>query len=576
MTMVAAGVFEDGAVLISDSRASYKHSKRLIPNDSLQKILPIGRVRVFCYSGSVSIANKAVLELQRLNHQKKDFQYLDAIIKKLPGLLKTIYKRAVTREKEGGLSVIVGGKLLSGEIKFWHMQAPNFYPHEINSHKVIGSGSVVKDYLDAEIGNIRQKTGLKAKADALILGLSGELSRHGIDSVGGLFQVVVIDDQGVRPFDHGYVDLNPEEPGSAAYMHMENGQWIQHNLTNGEKVPVLNPSTLLGQPVSERRVHDYISPSGNNQKSQWHLNYFITSRGVKIGPGDLSFINPIVSQGSHQFPFVTNFYANIGFWGTSQEEELILVWEKDGVRKEIGRIPFKIEYFPEDIDIQIAIKMEITDPGVAFLECWVKDKRLSRRVMQFVQVDSVPDKDEKIRMIQAEKVNEQMKSSLVKLVDPVIMAGEAQVVYFLLCQAYSNNTIEESFSNQFWVTYWKKYPLPLRCYIAFAFRVSPGEHKIKYDLVDAASRVSSTVFSAEIESSSSCIIKPVHCELIVKIPKPGYYFLNAHIDGKLVASTVLIAETDEPRFSYSILEDAKKQVSSGQLMCLVKRSAQKT
>lgn len=50
MTMVAIGKFDDGAVLISDSRASSSSLR----NDSLQKILPIGKVRVFCSEYEVS------------------------------------------------------------------------------------------------------------------------------------------------------------------------------------------------------------------------------------------------------------------------------------------------------------------------------------------------------------------------------------------------------------------------------------------------------------------------------------------------------------------------------------------
>lgn len=126
---------------------------------------------------------------------------------------------------------------------------------------MIGSGEVVKDYLDKEIENIQQKTGLKAKADALIMGLSGELSRHGIESVGGMFQVVLVSPDGVAPLDHGYVDLNPLQPPSSGYMHMEKGQWIQHNLAKAEKTPVLNPSILLNQKAQEKRVLDYVPPS---------------------------------------------------------------------------------------------------------------------------------------------------------------------------------------------------------------------------------------------------------------------------------------------------------------------------
>lgn len=573
--MVAASIFPEGAVLISDSRASYEFPNKLIPNDALQKILPIGRIRIFSYAGSVSMANKAMTELSRLNKLKREYQYLDGIIQKLPGLLKTVYKSSSTPEKRGGLSVIVGGKLLSGKIKFWVMNGPNFYPNEITSHKVIGSGEVVKDYLDKEIANIQQKHGLKAKADALIMGLSGELSRYGIESVGGMFQVVLVSPDGVVALDHGYIDLNPLQPPSSGYMHMEKGQWIQHNLAKGEKTPVLNPSALLCENAREKRVLDYIPLSESKKKPHWHLNYFITSLGVKIVPGDLSFHHPVVVQGSHNFPLKAGMYASIGFWGTSIDEHINLVLEKNGVRSRICQIPFKIAYFPEDIDIQIELNLNIEKPGLVFLEAWVSDQLLARRALYFMMVEADEPKNEKEKQSLGKEVRHQLREQLIAQEDPVVERGQPQLVYFTLCQEFTVEKNIETFHSQFWVTYWKKYPLPLRCLIASAFRLSKGKHQIKFVLVDAASGKVMNIFSTEVQSQSSCLITPVHVETIINIPEPGYYYVNAYVDTEMTATTVLIAETDQPRFSYSLLPEMEKEIQDGQLRSLVKRSSQK-
>lgn len=569
--MVAIGKFDDGAVLISDSRAS----SGSLRNDSLQKILPIGKVRVFCYSGSVSIANEVLRRLKILNRQKREYQYLDGIIKKLPGLLRTTFKSSSSAEKQGGLSVVVGGKLLSGEIKFWVLHQPDFSAKPIDSHCVIGSGSVVKSYLDREIGSVRKLPNLKARADSLMVGLSSELSRHGVDSVGGMFQIVLISKTGVQPLNYGYIDLDPEGAPSSAYMEMQNGQWVQSDLSKGKKVTVVPPSTLLTQRLIDDRILDYVPPSVSKKQPKWHLNYFMTSTGVKIGPGNLEFHQPMVSIGAHKFPVTCSLLASIGFWGSAGEEKLTLILEENGERHVIGGLPFKIQFFPEDIDIQIRLKLVVDKPGPVFLEARVRDKLLGRRAMYFGKVDGKKPKDGEEKRNIIGRIRKQLHEGLIKQVDTVVENGKPELVYFFLCQDYKSGNNIERFEKQFWVCYWKKYPLPLACYIASAFRLATGRHDIKIDLVDATDHSSSRITTASLESKSSCLITPVHGRVIIQVPKPGYYFVNLYIDKILAGISVLIAETDKPKFSYSLFPAIEKEVSSGQLYLLVKRSYQK-
>ncbi len=572
--MVAIGKFDDGAVLVSDSRASYELAGKLIPNDSLQKILPIGKVRVFCYSGSVNIANKTLKQLKILNKQKREYRYLDGIVKKLPGLLKSIFASSPSKEKQSGLSVIVGGKLLSGEVKFWVMYHPNFVAVPIDSHHVIGSGSVVKTYLDSEIDRIKGLPNLKAKADALMVGLSSELSKHGIESVGGMLQIVLVSKAGVQPLNYGYVDLDPEAPPSSAYMEMQNGQWIQHDFTKGQEIPVVTPAILLTQQIVEKRVQDYIPPSVSKKEPRWHLNYFMTANGIRIGPGKLEFLQPTVSVGSHKFPIVCNILVGIGFWGSAEKEKLTLMFDKDGEKKIVGEIPFEIQYFSEDIDIQIQLRLVIDKPGPVFLEARVKDKILGRRAMYFGKVEGEEPKTDTEKKELLDHVREQLQKGLIKQTDSVVDSGKTELVYFFICQDYKNEGGIETFQNQFWVCYWKQYPLPLACYVASAFRLSVGKHSIKIDLVDATNQNSTQITTATVESKSSCLITPVHGKVIIQVPKPGYYYVNAYVDDVLTGTSVLIAETDKPQFSYTLLPETEKGVKEGQLQLMVKRSYQ--
>lgn len=568
MTMVAICHFDDGAIIISDSRASYKSSNALIPNDSLQKILPIGKMGVFCYAGSVSIANKSLQTLYALNKRKECYQYLDSIIRKLPGLLKYAFEHSSFGERRGCLSVIVGGKLVSGTIKFWVLHSPYFNAIPIEKFEVIGSGNVVKSYLEKEFDSIHLSPGLKQKADKLIIGLSSALSAHNVESVGGMFQVVMVSKIGIQPLNHGHIDLDPESPPHSVYVNMENGEWIQHDLSKGRNIPIMHPGKLLSKPANSIKFIDY-NLNVPKKVPKWRLNYFIICSGINIAPGSFDFFNPTVIIGSWKYPFTCELLICIGFWGSFGNEKIMFNLESSEGNKILAEIPFDLKFFPEDLDIQAKISLKIDKPGITFIEAKIKDRVLGRRPLYFHRMNLDPKKE--VSNSEIEKVND----ALTDCVDNVVENGKAELVYFFLCQECEENNTILSVKNQFWIAYWKKYPLPLACYLATAFRLAKGKHFIRVDLVDAASRASLKIDSATIESRSSCLITPVHSKTIIYVPKPGYYFINIYVDDKLLSSSIFIAENEKPQFSFSLPPEQEKEVEDGQLLLLSKRATQK-
>lgn len=576
MTMVALCQFKDGAVMVSDSRASYDYASKLVPNDSLQKILPIGRIKVFSYSGSVNIAERILRELRALNQRKREYQYLDGIVKKLPGLARTIFHtKSSNKERGDGLSIIVGGKTLTGDLKFWILRSPNFelVPIE-NDYEVMGTGSDVKKYLEADIEKIKKLPDLKSRADALLVGFNSDLAKRGIDSVGGLFQIILITKGGIQPLNYGYIDLDPEAPPESAYMHLEKGVWKQHNLVNDELTQVVHPSKLLRSPPTEKRVHDYKLPL-EPREPKWHLNYFLTCKGLKIGPGSIEFYGVGTSFGSHDFPLEEEILVGLGFWGSAGEEKLELFFGQNSELEKIGEIPFDITFFPEDIDIQIKLKLSVKEPGTYFLETRVRGKPLARRVLFFDKVEAEKPKDAEAREKIKEVVVKQLRENLIKCEDPVIKStGKAELVYFSLCEDSVDSKEATVLKNQYWVTYWNKYPLPLSAHIASAFRLPIGKQSIRVDLIDAATRKTTTITNATVESKSTCLIYPVHGKVVISIPKPGFYFVNTYVNDSLIGKSVLIAETEKPQFSYTLPQDTADEVSKGQLFILLRRSSQ--
>lgn len=576
MTMVALCQFKDGAIMLSDSRASYDARGRLVPNDSLQKILPIGKLRVFSYSGSVNIAERILQELRKLNHKKKEYQYLDGIVKKLPGLAEMIFVKSSQQEKDGGISIIFGGKTLSGKLEFWILQSPNFRLTPIEKdYEVMGSGSDVREYLEKDIERIKQMPDLKKRADAILIGVSSDLAKRNIDSVGGLFQIILISKDGIQPLNYGYVDLDPEDAGESAFMQLGKDGWIQQNLSTGEEIPVVHPTKLLRSPMSEKRAHDYKLPA-TPKESKWHLNYFISSRAIKIGPGTIEFHKPVTSFGSPTFPFDVEVMVGLGFWGSNGEENLELFFGKENSEEKIGEIPFNITFFPEDIDIQIKLNLSIKEPGLHSIEARIRGRTLGRRVMFFDKLNIADPKDDASKIAAQKIASEQLREGLAKCIDnSIVKSGKAELVYFSICEESVNTSDELVFKNQYWVSFWSKYPLPLRAHIASAFRLPVGKNIIRVDLVDAATRKATTITTATMETKTNCLIAPVHGDIIITVPKPGYYFINSYVNDVLIGKSVLIAETEKPQYSYTIDSSITDQVAKGQLFTLLRRSYQK-
>ena len=101
-----------------------------------------------------------------------------------------------------------------------------------------------------------------------------------------------------------------------------------------------------------------------------------------------------------------------------------------------------------------------------------------------------------------------------------------------------------------------------------------GDHILRVDLIDVATREVSPIGEKAVTCNSSCIIEPIHAELIAVVPKPGLYFVNAYVDDEIVGSTIIAAETEKPRYSYNLRANDLASVASGELLLLLKRSQQ--
>jgi 20S proteasome alpha/beta subunit len=196
MTMVAACLFDEGAVLISDSRATKTNNAQYEFSDTLQKIIPIRKNIALAYAGDVQIAGDVAREIRlRIigNDNQKEPQVLAST---LPSIARGLYlKHAIIRRRYSDIYLMMAGVDSLKQIHVYVFKSPLFKPTKIEKgYDVIGSGDIVKPYLRDRFNEIDKSTNsLKSKADALIVGLESELQKHDIGfTVGGLFQTILI------------------------------------------------------------------------------------------------------------------------------------------------------------------------------------------------------------------------------------------------------------------------------------------------------------------------------------------------------------------------------------------------
>jgi hypothetical protein len=371
--------------------------------------------------------------------------------------------------------------------------------------------------------------------------------------VGGLLQVILLDSGGIRPLNRYFMDINPEGPARAKSMEMKAGRWIQRDLATGLEVPLTEPAGFFRSVPAELRFHDFMLPAGESASPKWHLTYFLTCLAIKESPGTIEFRGVLSALASASFPLLINLLAAISFWGTAGDHQIELSLVQNGQSEQVYSKSIHIEYLTEDVELAPEITLNVPEPGPAFLECRISGHLLGRRALYFKQIASPLPKDEaelsEFDRLQSESLLESQRASS----DPMLEeSGESTLVYLSICQKSIDEGMLLRFEGQMVAVYWKSYPLKLRMFIASAFRMPKGEHYLRVDLVNAATREISPITTATVSSTSSCLVVPIHGELIAVVPNPGIYFINIYVDDRLVGTTLLPAETDRPKFSYSL------------------------
>lgn len=156
--------------------------------------------------------------------------------------------------------------------------------------------------------------------------------------------------------------------------------------------------------------------------------------------------------------------------------------------------------------------------------------------------------------------------------DPMLETVGAFLTYFTLCQEYQDRDMSYRFSGEMRAVYYRSYPLSLKLFLASQLRLPKGEHPVRVDLVDVATREATTIATISAKASADCREVPIQGAIIARIPKPGLYFFNLYADNRLLSCTPIPAEVGRGQFSYTLTDDVAKRVAAGELLILSKRS----
>ena len=574
MTMVAGFKFAEGTVIIADSRVTFFTHKNKTLSDTAQKIIYLTPKLALSFAGNIRIAEEVICNIRKNITKKPNLKIPQKLARDMSRIATYSYNKHKSGQKKfNSVSIILGGVDFKGETHLYSCSSPNFKCVEIEKgFSVIGSGEVVRGYLDDDYARIKKEGDLKTKADMLCIGLDSELSKYDIDTVGGLLQVILIDSKGIRPLQRWSADLTPEKPRGSQGIEMIKGQWIQKDFATGDRIKLVEPRNILRSYPKELQFYNYTLPNSQTRKANWYIIYFLLCVRVQRDLDGIKFEGLIAQVTSLRYPRKVPVVASLCFWGGVGEYDLKIVFSSDNEEQTIYNERIKIQYCPEQVEIDIPLELDIKTSGVAFIDCLIAEKIIARKSIYFFQGDeSILESSEKRTRALQQSMDDHILCS-----DSKLKTMNCFVEYFVLCTEADNENQSYSFKGEMRAVYWKDYPLKLKVFIATAIRLSEGTHDLTIEVVNAHTTDSFEIASCKsIIPTSECLAVPVWGDLIVQIPSPGIYFFNLKIDGQFATSSVLNMETDKPQFSYSLLEEDLAKVRSGELLMSTKRSRQK-
>lgn len=579
MTMIAGCHFENGAIIVADSRITWQTKKDKILNDFAQKILPISPKGAIAFAGHVVLADWIIRQIRKRLSKDPRHNLYATLAPYMVRVAKKSYKEYKNKiDPDASIALILAGVDLTGKYSVFACSSPGFHLKEIkHSFAVFGSGAVVYPYIKNKYNDLsKESIPLKDRADRLLPGLESALGKSEVDTVGGLFQTILIDDGGIRPFCYGFMDINPEGPAFGMEMTFKAGKWVQTNLTNSKSVELAVPAQVLSTRQIEGRFYNYERPTDLKQTPNWYLSHFITCLQVDRTAEKIEFRGVMSQFGSHHYPRDIVVVASVGLWGSNGKNNVTFRLD-DGIDyTTIHTHAIDIKYYPESVEFETPLRFRIEKPGPVFIDCFINDKFLGRKALYFGLIPLPPAKNQEESKNIVKYCSEHLMVEHQKHYDKVLQQRNAIIDFISICERFEPEECKYTFYHEPRAVYWKTYPLQFRMTIAVGLRLVKGKHQMRIDLINAATRETVELGQlSDVETSSECITLPTCLDALTQVNKPGIYFFNICVDNQFVGSAVFAFETDKPKYSYSLIDEDIARVTSGEYLMLSKRSQQK-
>lgn len=544
--------------------------------DRLQKILPLGPNIAVAFAGDVAAAEAIIRAVGGRLAKDERLRILRKLASELPRLAKHFYKaHSSKRQRTEQVILLLAGIESNGVVRMWALESPNFHPVAIeNDFGVFGSGAVIRPHLRAKFAEIASLSDAKARADALVMGLEAELAEHGVKTVGGMMQVILLDDGAIRPYGYGYVDLDPGGPPDAKQMRIESGTWIQRDIARGQEVRVARPEEALRLSPRPERFHDYEKVAG--EPGGWaFLNYFLICLGVrKPGIGTIEFDGLLLAGVPGSLPSTLHLRAPFSFRSFTGphrvEVRVTTVGETITLYKEdlVASSPI------EDVEGIAEIVLRVKEAQTMSFDLFVDGRLLGHRPMLLVLPDGVQPADPRAFEDYARRQFEVLEARQVATPDIVAERDGPLPEYFVVCGGAEEDAKRIVFRGMLHAVFSNTYPRTVRFFAATKFRTTVGEHAVRLELVNAASHDRVEVTREVAKLRSSFLGWWIHGDIALPIPSPGLYYLNLYVDDKQLGSAFFFADTDRAQYSYTLLDSDAERVRRGEVIALPKGTIQ--
>jgi len=487
MTIIAGFCFKEGSVVISDSRATLNDIRNKDHfNDSIQKIIPLYKNYALAYAGKVELADNIIHEIKRNILKKEKLKIPQKLAQNIQRIARFKYENYGTNTNKL-VYFIFAAVSKSGNVFLWSFEPPKFNPILIsNNFYIAGSGSIIKKdiekiYIDMD----NNYNSLIEKANVLITRFESLLSQYSINTVGGLFQVILLDSSGLRPLNYGYCNINPYDRRDAKRIEFTNGKWTQIDQTKNKNMEIIEPSLFLNKFSNklpfDNKFQDYIYEA-YAKNYNFNLCYFVPCLIIEKNIDSTIFKGVFSEISVPEFPFSIPIKLALAFWGTEGYKDLKLYQIFNNVKKEIICKKIYNKYLPERYEEDFNFNLEISSLGVQFLECTIENKVIVRKSLYFnknVKVNDINNYKEYYDFISKELNREHSLNA-----DPLLIKEKAFLDYFILCQNCISKEDYLEFSEEIGVLYRNQFPIKMNLFVASQIRMLKGDYLARLTLVD--------------------------------------------------------------------------------------------